>query len=60
MRMATGDVIIEVDDDVLEFPVGIDEIFESYLYTFKEFVLYLLMLSRISTQMEPNLLKKNI
>ncbi|EFD2830417.1 glycosyltransferase, partial [Escherichia coli] len=37
MRMATGDVIIEVDDDVLEFPVGIDEIFESYLYTFKEF-----------------------
>lgn len=37
MPMAKGDYIIEVDDDVLEFPKAVDDIFVKYLNTFKKF-----------------------
>lgn len=37
MPMAKGDYIIEVDDDVLEFPNAVDDVFVKYLDTFKKF-----------------------
>lgn len=37
MRMATGDIVIEVDDDVLEYPSCVDLVFEDYLSTFTDF-----------------------
>ena len=37
MPMAKGDYIIEVDDDVLEFPDAVDDVFVKYLNTFKKF-----------------------
>ncbi len=35
--MAKGDYIIEVDDDVLEFPNAVDDVFVKYFNTFKKF-----------------------
>ncbi|MDH1240705.1 glycosyltransferase family 2 protein [Acinetobacter johnsonii] len=36
-KMATGDIVVEVDDDVLAYPSHIDEIFIKYFNTFKKF-----------------------
>lgn len=36
-KMATGDIVIEVDDDVLAFPENIDSIFVQYFNEFQNF-----------------------
>src|SRR3978361_1947747 len=34
---AKGEYIVDVDDDVLEFPVNVDEIFSDYMSTFSDY-----------------------
>lgn len=36
-KMASGEIVVEVDDDVLAYPSNVDEIFIKYFKTFKKF-----------------------
>jgi glycosyltransferase involved in cell wall biosynthesis len=36
-KMATGDIVIEVDDDVLAYPTAVDQVFIKYFENFKNF-----------------------
>lgn len=36
-KMATGDIVIEVDDDVLAYPTAVDQVFIKYFDNFKNF-----------------------